>query len=204
MLCLPTCFLQVIPNKFIDHFGGNISRTIELESRNGSMYTVEVSKLMNETVLRRRGWQAFVDAHGVEENDSLLFRHIEKSCFEVLVLDSDDCEKVLPSAGIKVASCNAQESGSVDYIDISSSVGYIDISSSSGDDTTRSPGSQRFATCERGDSSHPRKTAVINDSSSEEDSGYIVLLFCALALLSELCVHNTFRILDFVYCRGFN
>lgn len=99
--------------------------------------------------------------YGVEENDSLLFRHIEKSRFEVLVLDSDDCEKVLPSAGIKVASCNVQESGRVDY---------IDISSSSGDDTTRSPGSKRFATCERGDSSHPRKTAV-NDSSSEEDSG---------------------------------
>ncbi|KAM3329088.1 hypothetical protein ACQJBY_026264 [Aegilops geniculata] len=153
---------MVIPNKFINHFGGNISRTIELESRNGSMYTVEVSKLMNETVLRRRGWEAFVNAHGVDENDSLLFRHIEKTRFEVLVLDSDDCEKVLPSAGIKVASCNVQESGRVDY---------IDISSSSGDDTTRSPGSQRFATCERGDSSHPRKTAVINDSSSEEDSG---------------------------------
>ncbi|XP_037404721.1 B3 domain-containing protein Os03g0620400-like [Triticum dicoccoides] len=162
---------MVIPNKFIEHFGGKISRTIELESRNDSMYTVEVSKLMNETVLRQRGWEAFVDAHRVEENDSLLFRHIEKSRFEVLVLDSDDCEKVLPSAGIKVASCNVQESSSVDYIDISSSVGYIDISSSSGDDTTRSPGSQRFATCERGDSSHPRKTAVINDSSSEEDSG---------------------------------
>ncbi|KAF7028584.1 hypothetical protein CFC21_040478 [Triticum aestivum] len=161
---------MAIPNKFIDHFGGKISRTIELESHNGSMYTVEVSKLMNETVLRRRGWEAFVNAHSIEENDSLLFPHIEKSLFEVLVLDSDDCEKVLPSAGIKVASCNVQESSSVDYIDISSSVGYIDISSSSGDDTTRSPGSKRFATCERGDSSHPRKTAV-NDSSSEEDSG---------------------------------
>ena len=61
--------------------------------------------------------------YGVEENDSLLFRHIEKSRFEVLVLDSDDCEKVLPSAGIKVASCNVQESGRVDYIDISSSSG---------------------------------------------------------------------------------
>uniref|UniRef100_A0A8R7PQQ1 TF-B3 domain-containing protein n=1 Tax=Triticum urartu TaxID=4572 RepID=A0A8R7PQQ1_TRIUA len=153
---------MVIPYKFIDHFGGNISRTIELESRNGSMYTIEVSKLMNETVLRQHGWEAFVDAHGVEENDSLLFRHIEKSRFEVLVLDSDDCEKVLPSAGIKVASCNVQESCSMDY---------IDISSSSGDDTTRSPGSQRFAACERGDSSHPRKTALKNDSSSEEDSG---------------------------------
>uniref|UniRef100_A0A453ECD7 TF-B3 domain-containing protein n=1 Tax=Aegilops tauschii subsp. strangulata TaxID=200361 RepID=A0A453ECD7_AEGTS len=194
---------MAIPNKFIDHFGGKISRTIELESHNGGMYTVEVFELMNETVLRRRGWEAFVDAHSIEENDSLLFRHIEKSRFEVLVLDSDDCEKVLPSAGIKSASCNVQESRSVDCIGISSSVSYIDISSSSGDDTTRSPGSKRFATCERGDSSHPRKTAV-NDSSSEEDSGYIVLLFCALALLSELCVHNTFRILDFVYCRGFN
>lgn len=162
------------------------------------MYTVEVSKLMNETVLRRRGWEAFVDAHHVEENDSLLFRHIEKSRFEVLVLDSDDCEKVLPSAGIKVASCHVQESSSVDYIDISSSVDCIDISSSSGDDTTRSSGSKRFATCERGDSSHPRKTAV-NDSSSEEDSGYIVLLFCASALIFELCAHNAFHRLDFIY-----
>ena len=55
---------MVIPNKFIDHFGGNISRTIELESRNCSMHTVEVSKLMNEMVLRRHGWEAFVWRRG--------------------------------------------------------------------------------------------------------------------------------------------
>ena len=32
----------------------------------------------------RHGWEAFVDAHHIEENDSLLFRNIETSVFEVV------------------------------------------------------------------------------------------------------------------------
>ncbi|KAI4997502.1 hypothetical protein ZWY2020_052844 [Hordeum vulgare] len=148
---------MIIPKKFIDNFGGKISRTIELESSNGNMYAFEVSKRMGNIALRRR-WQAFIDEHHIEENDSLLFRHIEKPRFEVLVLDSDDCEKVFFCPGINIAS-NAEERG----------VDSVDISNGSRDNATRSPGSKRFATCGRGNSSHPRKVAktVINYSSPE-------------------------------------
>lgn len=153
----PYFFLQIIPKKFVDNFGGKISRTIELESSNGNMYVFEVSKHMGNTVIHR-GWQAFIDEHHIEENDSLLFRHIENSRFEVLVLDSDDCEKVFFCPGINIAG---------------------NISNSSRDYTTRSPGSKRFAMCERGNSSHPRKaekTAL--NYSLPEDSGCLLILFC--------------------------
>jgi hypothetical protein len=45
---------------------------------------------MNKTVIRRRR-KVFINAHHIEEKDSLLFRHIGDSHFEDLVLDSDDC-----------------------------------------------------------------------------------------------------------------
>uniref|UniRef100_A0A8R7RBP5 TF-B3 domain-containing protein n=1 Tax=Triticum urartu TaxID=4572 RepID=A0A8R7RBP5_TRIUA len=142
---------MIIPKKFIDNFGGKISRTIELESSNGNMYVFEVSKLMGNTVIHR-GWQAFIDELHIIENDSLLFRHIEKSRFEVLVLDSDDCEKVFFCPGINLNSVN--------------------ISNGSRDNATRSSGSKRFATCGRGNSSHPRKAAkTALNYSSPENSG---------------------------------
>ncbi|VAH94421.1 unnamed protein product [Triticum turgidum subsp. durum] len=148
---------MIIPKKFIDNFGGKISRTIELESSNGNMYVFEVSKRMGNTVLHR-GWQAFIDEHHIEENDSLLFRHIEKSRFEVLVLDSDDCEKVFFCPGINIVN-NVEERGA----------DSVNISNSSRDYATRSSGSKRFATCGRGNSSHPRKAAktTLNYSSPE-------------------------------------
>ncbi|KAI5005658.1 hypothetical protein ZWY2020_032901 [Hordeum vulgare] len=110
---------MVIPNKFINHFGGKISRTIELESRNGSMYTVEVSKRNSPPA----AWMGCISRCASRRGERLATRGL-----------------------------------------------CIDISSGSGDDSTRSSGSKGFATCERGDSSHPRKTAVSN-SLSEGDSG---------------------------------
>ncbi|XP_010232555.1 B3 domain-containing protein Os03g0620400 [Brachypodium distachyon] len=151
---------MIIPNKFMDHFGGKISRTIELESPDGNTYVVEVSKNLSKKS-PCHGWEAFLDAHHIEENDSLLFRHIKNSRFEVLVLDSDDCEKVFSCVGIKVT-CNVQERSS----------DYDDISNSSYADTTKSSGSKEFASCERVHSSHPRKTAKTPAKySSSEDSG---------------------------------
>uniref|UniRef100_A0A0E0NYB6 TF-B3 domain-containing protein n=1 Tax=Oryza rufipogon TaxID=4529 RepID=A0A0E0NYB6_ORYRU len=83
---------MIMPCKFVNHFGGDFSGTIKLQSPNGILYVVEVTKCKNKTVLRC-GWEAFVDAHHIEENDSLLFRRVENSRFEVLIFDSDDCEK---------------------------------------------------------------------------------------------------------------
>jgi len=115
--------LQIVPNRFVKHFAGKLSGTIKLESPNGSRYDVEVTEHRNKMMFRH-GWEAFVDAHHIEENDSLLFRNIETSVFEVLILDSDGCEKMFRCASIK----NTPSVGE-------RSVHSVDISSSSQQDT---------------------------------------------------------------------
>ena len=75
--------LQIVPNRFVKHFAGKLSGTIKLESPNGNRYDVEVTEHHNKMMFRH-GWEAFVDAHHIEENDSLLFRNIETSVFEVV------------------------------------------------------------------------------------------------------------------------
>ncbi|XP_062211815.1 B3 domain-containing protein Os03g0619600-like [Phragmites australis] len=163
-----TCFLRrmtanfrhsmMVPNRFLKHFAGKLSGTIKLESPNGSLYDVEVTERFNKMVLRH-GWEAFVDAHHIEENDSLLFQHIEKCCFEVLIFDSDGCEKVFSCAGIKNTP-SFQET----------SVDTVGILSSSQHDATESSGSERFSRYQKGSSCHRGKTkkmAAISLSSEE-------------------------------------
>ncbi|KAL6637437.1 hypothetical protein ACP70R_025009 [Stipagrostis hirtigluma subsp. patula] len=124
-----TCFLKrmtgnfkhcmTVPHRFLKRFTEKLSGIIKLESPNGCLYDVEVTEHSNKMVFRH-GWEAFVDAHHIEENDSLLFRHIEKCCFEVLIFGSDGCERVFSCAGIKNTPCDnssgshheATESGS--------------------------------------------------------------------------------------------
>ncbi|XP_006651606.1 B3 domain-containing protein Os03g0619600-like [Oryza brachyantha] len=165
-----SCFLRrmtadsrhcmILPDRFVNHFGGDISGTIKLQSPNGILYVVEVIECKNKTVLKC-GWQAFVDAHHIQENDSLLFRHIENSRFEVLILDSNDCEKVFSCSGIK-NTCSIQ----------GKNVDPASISGSSCDDTAESSESEGFARYQNGSFSHRRKTAKLaSSSSSPEDSG---------------------------------
>jgi hypothetical protein len=150
---------MTIPNKFLDHFGGTLSRTIELVSPKGIVYIVKVTEHMNKTILQC-GWEAFVDAHHIEENDSLLFRHIENSRFEVLILDSDGCEKVFTCAGIKKTS-SVQERNAAP----------VDISRSTHDETTQSSGSKKFVRCQRASDSQRGKTAKLAETSSSGESG---------------------------------
>ncbi|KAL5219458.1 hypothetical protein ABZP36_020142 [Zizania latifolia] len=117
---------------------------------------------MNGEAVLRCGWEAFVHAHHIEENDSLVFRHIENSRFEVLILDSDDCEKIFSCAGIKNSSIQEEKSADPD-----------DISVSSRDDTAQSSGSQRFTTRPRGrfsDRRNNRNLAAMSFSSEESEN----------------------------------
>ncbi|RCV41844.1 hypothetical protein SETIT_9G167100v2 [Setaria italica] len=148
---------MIIPNRFVKRFAGKLSRIINLESPNGGLYDVEVKERYNKTVLQR-GWEAFVDANRVQENDFLLFHHIEKSRFEVLILGSDGCEKVFPCAGVRNTPSIQERS-----------LDSVDISSSSCHETTESSESERFARCGRSSSSHRRRMAAT--SSSFEESG---------------------------------
>ncbi|KAG2547428.1 hypothetical protein PVAP13_9KG100500 [Panicum virgatum] len=91
----------------------------------------------------------------------MLFRHIEKSRFEVLILESDGCEKVFPCAGVRNTPCIQERR--LDSVDISSSYSH---------DTTESSGRQRFARCQRSSCSHRGRTANMTaTSSSFEESG---------------------------------
>jgi hypothetical protein len=113
----------------------------------------------------RNGWEAFVDAHHIEENGSLLFRNTENSVFKVLILDSDGCEKIICCSGIKTTPSVGERS--VDSADISSSSQY---------DTTESSGSERAARCVKGRSSRHGKTSKMAvTSSSSGGSGYTVI-----------------------------
>ncbi|XP_047085457.1 B3 domain-containing protein Os03g0620400-like [Lolium rigidum] len=56
------------------------------------MYDVVVNWQMGQAVLGY-GWDAFVAAHQIEENDTFLFMYIGDSNFEIRILDSDGCEK---------------------------------------------------------------------------------------------------------------
>uniref|UniRef100_A0A0E0KGD3 TF-B3 domain-containing protein n=1 Tax=Oryza punctata TaxID=4537 RepID=A0A0E0KGD3_ORYPU len=150
---------MTIPNKFLDHFEGTLSRTIELESPKGIVYIVKVTKHMNKTILQC-GWEAFLDAHHIEENDSLLFRHIENSRFEVLILDSDGCEKVFSCAGIKRTSSVKERNAAP-----------VDISSSTHDETTQSSGSKRIVRCQKASDSQCGKTTKMAATSSLRESG---------------------------------
>ncbi|XP_044437039.1 B3 domain-containing protein Os03g0620400 [Triticum aestivum] len=84
----------VIPQRLMNHFGGDTSGTIKLESPNGQVYDVGVAKKVNRTVLLS-GWEAFVDANQIQENNSLMFRYIGFSCFKVTVFDSNGEERIL-------------------------------------------------------------------------------------------------------------
>ncbi|CAD6213650.1 unnamed protein product [Miscanthus lutarioriparius] len=119
--------IMIVPNKFLKHFVGKLSQTIKLESPNGSVYNVEVTECYNKKVLRH-GWEEFVGAHHIEENDFLLFRHIENSVFKVLIFDSDGCEKIIRCDCIK--SIPSVGETRVDYVDISSSSQFDTIGSS--------------------------------------------------------------------------
>ncbi|KAG0548526.1 hypothetical protein BDA96_01G174100 [Sorghum bicolor] len=151
---------MVVPNRFAKQFGGRLSGTIKLESPNGNLYDVEVSEHLNKLMLGH-GWEAFVDANHIEENDFLIFRHIEKSHFEVMIFDTDGCEKVFSCAGLRNTPCVQERS-----------VDSVGISSSSCHDTTESSGSERFARSEKsGSSNHGKTENMATTSSSSEESG---------------------------------
>jgi hypothetical protein len=79
------------------------SELVKLETPNGSVYPVEVSRELGAIVLRS-GWNGFVNAHHIEENNSILFVYRGNSSFKVHVFNSVGHEKYLscskPPSGI--------------------------------------------------------------------------------------------------------
>ncbi|CAM0871549.1 unnamed protein product [Alopecurus aequalis] len=138
---------MVIPESFVNYFAWKFSKTIKLEAPNGNVYDVGITEHRNKTVLRS-GWEAFVDANHIVENDLLMFRHRGNACFKVVVFDSSGCEKVVSCARIESNSSEQEPS-----------TNSIDMSSSSSDGKTQSSGRGRSDGCQSGSSGHRRKRA---------------------------------------------
>ncbi|XP_052164216.1 B3 domain-containing protein Os03g0619600-like isoform X2 [Oryza glaberrima] len=152
---------MVIPDRFLSHFAAKSSGTITLETPNGNMYKVGVGKNMKRTLLLS-GWEAFVHANSIQENDFLSFRYRGSSRFAVTVFDASGLEKVYfccAAAGMKNASNNVQKKART----------YIDILSSSDDHTTQSSASDTSDECQKARPNHHGKQAKKPSVSSSED-----------------------------------
>uniref|UniRef100_A0A8R7U0P3 TF-B3 domain-containing protein n=2 Tax=Triticum TaxID=4564 RepID=A0A8R7U0P3_TRIUA len=88
----------VIPEWFVNQFGGKIWGTVRLETSDGNMYDVGVTESMNRTILKS-GWATFVDTNQIEENYSLMFRYLGNARFEVTIFDSNGKEKAWCCSG---------------------------------------------------------------------------------------------------------
>lgn len=150
---------MVIPESFVNYFARKLSRTIKLEAPNGNVYDVRATERKNRTVLRS-GWEKFVDANHIVENDSLMFRYRGSARFKVVVFDSSGCEKVVSCPRIETTSSDEEPS-----------TNSTDMSSSSSDSKTQSSGhSGRSGQCKK----RSRKDAISSPSEdlSGEDSPY--------------------------------
>lgn len=83
-----------IPEKFACNFRGQISEVVKLETRDGNTYNVQVTKELNNLVLRS-GWARFANAYELEKGDLLVFFLSGDSQFEVLIYDRSTCRKEL-------------------------------------------------------------------------------------------------------------
>lgn len=72
---------------------GQITKGLNLKTPSGETWLVDVTKNADE-LLFKSGWDDFVRAHDLQENDLLIFKCSGNCSFDVLILDSSGCEKV--------------------------------------------------------------------------------------------------------------
>ncbi|TVU49369.1 hypothetical protein EJB05_00677, partial [Eragrostis curvula] len=82
-----------IPAKFVENFNGKITKEFNLKASNGETWHVGVEKDADELFLKS-GWEDFIKAHELQENDLLIFTCSGNSSFDVLIFEASGCEKV--------------------------------------------------------------------------------------------------------------
>ncbi|KAG2630424.1 hypothetical protein PVAP13_3KG267100 [Panicum virgatum] len=90
-----------IPEKFAQNFKGQITGGFELNAPSGKTWHISVDKRGDELFLMS-GWEDFVKAHELQENDLLLFTCCGNSSFQVLVFEASGCERVSSMFGNQI------------------------------------------------------------------------------------------------------
>uniref|UniRef100_A0A0A9D3Q3 TF-B3 domain-containing protein n=1 Tax=Arundo donax TaxID=35708 RepID=A0A0A9D3Q3_ARUDO len=83
---------MTVPEEYVRCFRGEFPGEIKLETRNGYSYTVGVAKYPDKVIFSA-GWEAFVRAYDLHMDDSMVFRYIENSWFNVIIFSHVGCEK---------------------------------------------------------------------------------------------------------------
>ncbi|KAL8166305.1 hypothetical protein V2J09_007804 [Rumex salicifolius] len=82
-----------IPKKFADNLKTNLLHsTMSLRGPSGATWEVNLIRRGNDLFLQD-GWQEFVKAYSLQENDILIFKYDRNSSFNIKIFDGE-CEKV--------------------------------------------------------------------------------------------------------------
>ncbi|KAL6637459.1 hypothetical protein ACP70R_025031 [Stipagrostis hirtigluma subsp. patula] len=98
---------MAIPQKFVQHFLGRTTRIVNLGTRNGPAFEVQVINNLDKLVLGP-GWEAFVSAHGINMGDFLVFKYDGNSYLNVVIFDPSGCEKAPSSVVMKKSTHKSQ------------------------------------------------------------------------------------------------
>ncbi|CAL5093607.1 unnamed protein product [Urochloa decumbens] len=80
-----------IPKKLANNFKG--TESFDLKAPSGETWNVGTNKNGDDLFLMS-GWENFVKAHGLQENDLLIFTSSGNSSFDVLIFEASGCQKV--------------------------------------------------------------------------------------------------------------
>ncbi|CAK7355254.1 unnamed protein product [Dovyalis caffra] len=82
----------VIPKQFANRFQEKLSDTIRLRGPSGHIWAVKLTKTTNDWLFQN-GWVNFVQDHGLEEADFLVFQYEGNSSFKVTIFTKTGCER---------------------------------------------------------------------------------------------------------------
>ena len=74
-------------------FNGQITEEVDLKTLSGETWRVTVTK-NDDDLFFGSGWEDFVRAHELQDNDLLIFTCRGNSSFEVMIFEASGCEKV--------------------------------------------------------------------------------------------------------------
>lgn len=84
---------MVFPEKFVKNSKEDFSENVILKGPSGNLWLVKLLKVQGD-LLFKEGWKEFVEAHNIEEGDTLSFEYEGYSCFNVLIYDAKTgCER---------------------------------------------------------------------------------------------------------------
>ncbi|KAK3140117.1 hypothetical protein QOZ80_5AG0396230 [Eleusine coracana subsp. coracana] len=82
-----------LPEKFTRKFNGQINEAFDLKTPSNETWRIGLDKNGDDLFLMS-GWEDFVKAHDLQENDLVIFTCSGNSSFDVLIFEANGCEKV--------------------------------------------------------------------------------------------------------------